>query len=145
MRWNILSLLSALVLLLLLGAHPSHAARTLKRQLAQAPAAAPVADLGAAVAKPPADPKAQAPVVGAPAAAAVPQAAQPPAAVAANGAAQATAAGAATPVAPEEKKVPPYNKETPSGTTFNGQVVPPIVDLSGTTLKEDISVGYWYV
>jgi len=34
--------------------------------------------------------------------------------------------------------------EEPAGTTFNGQHVPPMVDL-GKTYEEDVSHGYWYV
>lgn len=31
------------------------------------------------------------------------------------------------------------------GTMFNGQEVPPLIDLSGKTLEEDIADGYWCV
>ncbi len=31
----------------------------------------------------------------------------------------------------------------PQETFFNGQAVPPIIDLSGETLKQDIRRGYW--
>jgi len=34
--------------------------------------------------------------------------------------------------------------DEPAGTTFNGQHVPPMVEL-GKTYEEDISHGYWYV
>lgn len=30
-------------------------------------------------------------------------------------------------------------------TTFNGQEVPPMTELNGSTMKEDISKGYWSV
>lgn len=48
----------------------------------------------------------------------------------------------------EEVAVPktdeaPKNDE-PQSTTFNGQEVPPLKALNGTTLDEDISTGYWY-
>lgn len=38
----------------------------------------------------------------------------------------------------------PKNDE-PQSTIFNGQEVPPLRVLNGTTLDEDISTGYWYV
>lgn len=34
---------------------------------------------------------------------------------------------------------------TTSVTVFNGQDVPTMTDMSGTTMKEDISKGYWYI
>lgn len=34
--------------------------------------------------------------------------------------------------------------EVVPNTVFNSQEVPPIIDMSGVTMKEDISHGYWY-
>lgn len=35
-------------------------------------------------------------------------------------------------------------QDTPPGTVFNGQDVPPIAKLSGPTYQDTIEVGYWY-
>lgn len=31
-----------------------------------------------------------------------------------------------------------------AGTTFNGHAVPPLTELSGESINDDISSGYWY-
>ncbi len=60
---------------------------------------------------------------------------------------------ASTHVAAQDAKdatVPDVSKEagadddSPKPTTFNGMEVPPMRDLAGDTLNEEISKGYWY-
>lgn len=42
---------------------------------------------------------------------------------------------------------PPVIEEDagPVPTTFNGEEVPPMTELNGSTMREDISKGYWLV
>ena len=35
--------------------------------------------------------------------------------------------------------------ETPKTTLFNDKEVPPMIEISGETLADDIQTGYWYI
>lgn len=40
---------------------------------------------------------------------------------------------------------PVLDEDVIVNTIFNSKEVPPMIDISGTTMKEDISKGYWCV